>query len=314
MARASGPSSFRRPRKNSARKSVGEGMALISRSRIRTRIDDLTLEQRALLASLRSTGPWQDLESFVMFIGYPRSGHSLVGSLLDAHPEVLIAHEQDALKYVDRGYSRDRLLELLVANAQRTARRGRTQTGYSYAVSGQYQGTWTRLRAIGDKKGGRSTLRLQDEPSLLDRLRETVGLPLKVIHVVRNPFDNIATIAARDADDGLVSPSDALGASIGRFAGFAQTSEEIINRLGPDEIHEVRHEDFMSDARGRLVALCEFLGVSAPSSDYLSACERLVYASPHRSRDRASWSEGQRASVEEIIARHPFFASYSFDD
>ncbi len=26
-----------------------------------------------------------------MFIGYPRSGHSLVGSLLDAHPNIIVA-------------------------------------------------------------------------------------------------------------------------------------------------------------------------------------------------------------------------------
>ena len=28
-----------------------------------------------------------------MFIGYPRSSHSLVGSILDAHPEIIIPHE-----------------------------------------------------------------------------------------------------------------------------------------------------------------------------------------------------------------------------
>ena len=33
------------------------------------------------------------VETFVMFIGYPRSSHSLVGSILDAHPEIIIPHE-----------------------------------------------------------------------------------------------------------------------------------------------------------------------------------------------------------------------------
>ena len=28
-----------------------------------------------------------------MFIGYPRSSHSLVGAMLDAHPEIIIPHE-----------------------------------------------------------------------------------------------------------------------------------------------------------------------------------------------------------------------------
>ena len=33
------------------------------------------------------------VEKFVFFIGYPRSGHSIVGSLMDAHPHMIIANE-----------------------------------------------------------------------------------------------------------------------------------------------------------------------------------------------------------------------------
>ena len=36
---------------------------------------------------------YDNVETFVMFIGYPRSSHSLVGSILDAHPEIIIPHE-----------------------------------------------------------------------------------------------------------------------------------------------------------------------------------------------------------------------------
>ena len=34
-----------------------------------------------------------------MFIGYPRSSHSLVGAILDAHPEIIIPHQYDVIKY-----------------------------------------------------------------------------------------------------------------------------------------------------------------------------------------------------------------------
>ena len=36
---------------------------------------------------------YDSIETFVMFIGYPRSSHSLVGAILDAHPEIIIPHE-----------------------------------------------------------------------------------------------------------------------------------------------------------------------------------------------------------------------------
>jgi len=40
------------------------------------------------------------LRNFVLFVGYPRSGHSLVGSLIDAHPHAIIAHEVKTLANV----------------------------------------------------------------------------------------------------------------------------------------------------------------------------------------------------------------------
>ena len=41
---------------------------------------------------------YDGVETFVMFIGYPRSSHSLVGAILDAHPEIIIPHEYDVIK------------------------------------------------------------------------------------------------------------------------------------------------------------------------------------------------------------------------
>jgi len=42
---------------------------------------------------------YDGVETFVMFIGYPRSSHSLVGAILDAHPEIIIPHQYDVIKY-----------------------------------------------------------------------------------------------------------------------------------------------------------------------------------------------------------------------
>ena len=42
---------------------------------------------------------YDGVETFVMFIGYPRSSHSLVGAILDAHPEIIIPHQYDVLRY-----------------------------------------------------------------------------------------------------------------------------------------------------------------------------------------------------------------------
>lgn len=49
----------------------------------------------------RQSALFDGLETYCMFIGYPYSGHSLVGSLLDAHESMAISHELHALKFLD---------------------------------------------------------------------------------------------------------------------------------------------------------------------------------------------------------------------
>ena len=151
----------------------------------------------ATLGGLRHAKTFDTVERFCLFIGYPRSGHSLVGSLLDAHPDVVLAHELDALKYVAAGYRRKQLYWMILRRDAEFTRSGRRWTGFDYAVEGQWQGRYERLQVIGDKKGGVSTFRLGARPELLDRLRRVVGAEVRLIHVVRNPFDNIATMSRR---------------------------------------------------------------------------------------------------------------------
>ena len=35
------------------------------------------------------------VKTFVFFLGYPHSGHSIVGSLMDGHPQIVISNELD---------------------------------------------------------------------------------------------------------------------------------------------------------------------------------------------------------------------------
>ena len=131
------------------------------------------------------------VERYCMFVGYPRSGHTLIGSLLNAHPEMVIAHELDALAHVQAGFSRGQIFALLLDRDCAYNEAGRSSQGYTYDVPGQWQGRFEKLRVIGDKKGGRSSMRLRANPDLLGQVRRVIGLPMRIIHEVRNPFDNI---------------------------------------------------------------------------------------------------------------------------
>ena len=54
-------------------------------------------------------------------------------------------------------------------------------------------------QVIGDKKASETTALLHHEKGLHDlrKLEKVLGIPIKLINVIRNPFDNIATICRR---------------------------------------------------------------------------------------------------------------------
>ena len=48
----------------------------------------------------------KDVRIFVIFVGFARSGHSIVGTLMDAHPDIVIAHEYNVLKNIKKELKR----------------------------------------------------------------------------------------------------------------------------------------------------------------------------------------------------------------
>lgn len=259
---------------------------------------------RSPYSSARYRRAFDGVERYCMFLGYPRSGHSLVGSLFNAHPEMVIAHECDALHYLRLGVGRNELYALLLERDQWFARGGQQWNGYEYKVPGQWQGRFERLRVIGDKRGGGSTWWLRHEPALLDRLRRTVSVPLRLVHIVRNPFDNIATFA-RFRSVSLEQAAD-------RYFMLAETNQDLRSRLGEEELFEAHLDDLVADPRRLLREMCAFLALAAPP-DYLEACAALVFESPKRTRRSAEWSPQLLASVAERVKAVPFLARYSFE-
>lgn len=107
----------------------------------------------SLYGGWRDRANYREVDTYCLFIGYPRSGHSVVGSFLDAHPDMLFAHQLGDLKYIRGRYGRRQLYYLIVRNSRRFMTNGRVWAGYSYEVPNQWQGRWRNLRVIGDKQG-----------------------------------------------------------------------------------------------------------------------------------------------------------------
>ena len=248
---------------------------------------------------------FSNLETYCMFIGYPRSGHSLVGSLLDAHPEMIIAHEVNALNLFARGFSARKIYYLLLKSSQRQAQAGRKETKYSYQVPHQWQGKFTTLKVIGDKKGSGSNRIIRDNPEILNIVRDRVNLPIKMIHVTRNPFDNITTMLAKN--------KKGLEYSIDSYFKKCQTVANLKQKIGSNNFFEFKHEALIDRPQTILKQLCTFLHLEAPQ-DYLDDCASIIFKSPNQTRFNYQWTAESIEFVENKMKQFDFLQGYSYNN
>jgi hypothetical protein len=257
---------------------------------------------------------FEDVETYCMFVGYPKSGHSLVGSLLDAHPNAVIGHELDALKYVQAGFSKRRIYQLLLENSRKHVESGREWNTYSYEVPGQWQGRFDKLRVIGDKKGGKSTVRLRSNPELLQRLRDTVGVGIKFVHVIRNPYDNISTMLRDKIGNGFTGARNrGLRFCIEKYFLRCATVRDLKEGTRDADVFDVRHESFVEDPARHLGGLCRFLGLEY-SDGYLKDCASIIFESPSKSRHKVDWDPETIRIVQSRMDEFDFLRGYSYED
>ncbi|MFC7057406.1 sulfotransferase [Halovenus salina] len=158
---------------------------------------------------------------------------------------------------------------------------------------------------IGDKKGAASTRRLGHSPELLGELRETVPVPIRAVHVVRNPFD---TIASRR---NLKETWQEYG--IEKYFANADNVELISEMLDEDELFRLYHEDLIDDTAGVLSDLCSFLGVDA-SEEYLAACDDFVFDSAKQTREEIDWTDEEIERINQKSQQYDWLSHYSFDE
>ena len=254
---------------------------------------------------------FDEVKTYCLFIGHARSGHSFFGAMLDAHPKMVIADEVDSLSYLDSGFGRDQIYSLIFSSSLELARRHRDKDGrdgstYSYLIPGQWQGRYDNLQVIGDTKAGKSTYRLDRNPALLDKLRAAIGKAnLKVIHITRNPFDNISTSMLRSGRT--------FNNSIDLYFDRCRALTTVRERLNKEELLTLRQEDIIANPQLALENTCKFLNIDI-MPDYINDCVKVVYQSPSQTRSKVQWSDGLIELVQSKLDAYDFLTGYSFEN
>lgn len=207
---------------------------------------------------------FDNIQTFSFFLAPSRSGHSVMGHLLSAHPEVMFSDELDALMWFDEGFRADQVYAVIKYQNFRFEKRGRRKSGYRYKIPNSQQYVWEQYpKVIGDCKGRQSSLRIAKDPSFVDRLRQAVGVPLRVFVQGRHPYEIVASEmrrrqwSLRVAVDNLIEEIE----SIETAAQQLQSEERIV----------LYHEDLLRSPEDTFRTMFTFLGVE-PTPEIVQTC------------------------------------------
>ena len=286
----------------------------------------------------------EDVETFVFFIGYPRSGHSIIASMIDAHPNAILAHEFNLFNKLaiqlsvgnEHLLNKSHLFNSLYQDSYteatigwRSGKSSYNKKGYSLKlnVSESWQGRFRTLKVIGDKSGGSTSRVYRDHPQLFLQmyrsLVDAVRVPVRVIHVVRNPYDMIATrllyrlssVKRQKAQFNSTNKLENDKVVYQAFQGLYKEVKAVRDMVEACNLTvlEIHNEEFILNPRKEMESVCEFLGLSC-SESYLRMCEKMTYKNVSRTRDSVKWTTHIKGVVETGMLQLPFFKRYSFTD
>ena len=270
------------------------------------------------------------VEKFVYFIGYGRSGHSTIASMLDAHPNIIIAHEYSIFENLRTtgATNREFLFNELYWNSYENAvcRGGWRNAGMDAKedMPGLWQGRFQQLQVVGDEAAGYAAMEYRDSPAkfseLHSRFLQTIGVPVHVIHVIRNPYDIIADevlhmepgLGKRNAISSNSKFFDltALRLAVDRVLAMAEAIVSMTRTLKLTVL-DFHIEDLIQHPKDSMQRLCDFLAVEC-SQDYVRKCYSKAINSVSKTRDAVWWPRDLRRFIETRSKTFSFFRRYSF--
>jgi len=237
---------------------------------------------------------------FALVIGNARSGTTIIGSILDAHPRMICANETGASISQWLNLTRDGILADLLSNCEVAHATNRPSSGYFYAISTPPKSV-SAIDVVGDKIFNPTLLMLHGDNNLLSRLSETMACQIFVVHCVRNPFDVIATMHHR-------SGASLLNRTRWYFM-HCEAAQALIERAELN-IATFYHEDFSGRRTDQVVRLYAFLGHYAPP-EVIERVRAVLFNKPRRTRDLIEWPADVVDEVTQQMSRFPFLQRYS---
>jgi hypothetical protein len=241
-----------------------------------------------------------ELSGFVLIGGNARSGSTLLGAILDAHPEIVIANETETSSRFWLNTEKQKYFAEVLSNAESNAISDRISAGYRYQI-GEPPSRKSRIRFLGDKIWNPSTLLLHGDLNLIPNLERLFACPIFFINAVRNPYDVISTMCNRSG-----APLDD---RISWFFSHCESLTALENRLPKERFLNCYNEDLITNPNRILPQLFSFLNIPTKQDLYLKIIDQL-FKKPRITRNGLKWTDEQIRTVQERIKTYPFLHPY----
>jgi len=239
------------------------------------------------------------MKYFLSFMGYPRSGHTLVAAILNANPNVICSNQLNIFSSdkVDLNY-------IMSYSTNPSTWKDTTQIVH---VPKQ------EITVIGDKTGHRTVTLLEDNPKRLGIIKSQVKVPIKWIHVVRNPYDNLATWVIlnyknKSKNGQKISIKQELNEVIQKYSLLNQTIDKLRKS---EDVLTINHEYVITRMHDTLERMANFLEISFDPI-WRDNVRSTVWKRPRITRNKVKWTNEQKKTVEKIIRQYPWLNGYVY--
>ena len=249
---------------------------------------------------------------FITFTCTGQSGHTIIAAILDAHPHVMVSEEKMVIRKMAKGRFKTpvEMFEHVIYDS-----RTRVQGKNSYRRKigtiegqGQYEGT---LEVLGDKCGwdviGRYKDRGTPNTSLLD-FEQSIGVPVYVVHALRNPFDVISNWYV-----GKRNMRGDLEGCISAYGELTHAIQKVYYDSGfpRERILQVPNEALCAVPIVWIEALANHLDLEV-DREWLRRCRDKVFQKPNSRVSECKWTRPLIDRVnEEIIKPYEFHKGYT---
>ena len=275
------------------------------------------------------------VEKIVFFVGTCHVGADILASLLDAHPSVVIADRHltfqacsgSQLEQQSVFHNKLSLFNEVYKSSYFSSLCGnRSFNGLKMKGSFNQQESFKHHKVIGDQSS-QALSQLIKTPSsrkCFFEILRTLAVPVVLVHVVRNPYDIIASdiLRAMSTNVGVKPPGEKIKPKKELVMSAAQkmlrqvADEYVLLNSGqevPFQMLKIKIEDCIMDPETTARKICGTLGITC-TQEYIQLFQETAFANVASDRYLIEWDASSLQHLETIIRKIPTFQGYTFEE